>query len=148
MKISAKCDYACRAVLELTLAYPSGELLRISDIAASQTIPKKYLVQILIQLKRTGIVSSVRGKSGGYRLAKRPDQITVGDVVRTIDGAPKLSGCIEPGAEKSCSQFENCAFRIVWKNLEENITDLLDSVTLEDISNKLKDSLEAAMYEI
>lgn len=148
MKISAKCDYACRAVLELTLAYPSGELLRISDIAASQSIPKKYLVQILIQLKGAGILSSVRGKNGGYRLAKRPDQIRVGDIAKAIDGPLTLIGCIDPGAKKSCPQFENCAFKQMWKELEKKITGLLDSVTFEDISNRLKDSVEMAMYEI
>ncbi len=148
MKISARCDYACRAVLELTLAYPSGELLRISDIAASQNIPPKYLVQILIQLKRAGLLASTRGKSGGYRLAKRPDQICVGDVARAIDGPLMLIGCIDPGAKKACPQFESCAFRQMWKELEKKITGLLDSVTFEDIGNRLKDSVEIAMYEI
>jgi Rrf2 family protein len=148
MKISAKCDYACRAVFELTLAHPSGELLRISDIAASQNIPPKYLVQILIQLKGAGILSSVRGKSGGYRLAKRPDQISVGDVVKAIEGPLRLIGCIAPGAKKSCPQFENCAFMLIWRELEKKMTALLGSATFEDISNRLKDSVEIAMYEI
>ena len=148
MKISAKCDYACRAVLELTLAYPTGELLRISDIAASQNIPPKYLVQILIQLKGAGILSSVRGKNGGYRLAKRPDQISVGDIARAIDGPLTLIGCIDPGAKKTCHQFDSCAFRLLWKELEEKITEQLNSVTFEDISNRLKNSVEMAMYEI
>jgi Rrf2 family protein len=148
MKITARCDYACRAVLELTLAYPTGELLRISDIATSQSIPKKYLVQILIQLKGAGILSSVRGKSGGYRLAKRPDQISVGDVVTAIDGPLRLIGCIATEAKKGCPQFESCAFMLIWRELEKNITELLDSATFEDMSNRLKDSVETAMYEI
>ena len=148
MKISARCDYACRAVLELTLAYTSGELLRISDIAASQNIPPKYLVQILIQLKGAGILSSVRGKSGGYRLAKRPDQISVGDVVMAIDGPLRLIGCIAPGAKKNCPQFENCAVRRLWIELESKIIGLLESATFEYIRNRFKDSVETAMYEI
>jgi Rrf2 family cysteine metabolism transcriptional repressor len=148
MKISAKCDYACQAVLELTIASPTGELLRIADIAASQSISKKYLVQILIQLKRAGIVASTRAKSGGYRLARRADQITVGDVFRTIDGLLMLIECIEPEAKKTCKQAAVCAFRGLWKDLEQKISTQLDSVTFEDIRNRLRDSMEASMYDI
>lgn len=87
VKLSVKSDYAMRAVLELARAHPSGEVQRVEDIAARRGIPPNYLVQILLELKARGLVRSVRGKEGGYRLAKAPAEITFGDVLRAVNGA-------------------------------------------------------------
>ena len=86
MKLSVKSDYAMCAVLELARAHPSGAVQRVEDIAAHRRIPPNYLVQILIELKSRGLVQSVRGKAGGYRLARPPAEITFGDVLRAIHG--------------------------------------------------------------
>lgn len=86
MKLSVKSDYAARAVLGLARHYPTGVALRAEDLAAEQGIPANYLVQILIELKSQGIARSVRGKEGGYLLAKPPAEINLGDVLRAVHG--------------------------------------------------------------
>src|SRR5271154_377095 len=95
MKLSAKRDYAARAGLGLSRHYQSGESLRVEDLAAEQGIPPNYLVQILIELKSQQIVKSLRGKEGGYMLARSPAEITMADVLRCVHGkvfdSPALS---------------------------------------------------------
>jgi Rrf2 family transcriptional regulator, cysteine metabolism repressor len=95
VKLSVKSDYAARAVLGLARHYPTGGALRVEDLASEQGIPGNYLVQILIELKAQGIVRSLRGKEGGYLLAKPPTDITLGDVLRAVHGtvfdSPALS---------------------------------------------------------
>jgi len=86
VKLSVKSDYAARAVLGLARHYPNGEALRVEDLAAEQNIPANYLVQILIELKAQGIARSVRGKEGGYLLARLPAEITLADVLRAVHG--------------------------------------------------------------
>jgi Rrf2 family protein len=86
VKLSVKSDYAARAVLGLARHYPTGIALRVEDLATEQGIPSNYLVQILIELKAQGIVRSLRGKDGGYLLARPPAEITLGDVLRSVHG--------------------------------------------------------------
>src|SRR5271163_4405262 len=86
MKLSAKSDYAARAVLGLARHYQSGESVRVEDLAEQQGIPPNYLVQILIELKSQQLVKSVRGKEGGYLLARPPGEITMADVLRCVHG--------------------------------------------------------------
>jgi len=86
MKLSVKSDYAARAVLGLALQHPAGKPVRIESLAKAQAVPANYLVQILIELKGQGIVKSVRGKEGGYRLARQPADITLADVLEAVHG--------------------------------------------------------------
>jgi Rrf2 family protein len=86
MRISAKGEYAIKAMLDLSLRQPDG-LVSIQEIAARQSIPQRYLEQVLLQLKRAALVESKRGATGGYHLAKPPDVITVGEVLRAVEGA-------------------------------------------------------------
>lgn len=86
MKASVKSDYACRAVEALALHHPNTRPLRIDEIAERESIPANYLVQILIELKSKGLIQSRRGKAGGYMLARLPREITLGDVLRAIQG--------------------------------------------------------------
>ena len=86
MKLSVKSDYAARAVLGLARHYPTGAALRVEDLASGQGVPANYLVQILIELKAQGIAKSVRGKEGGYLLARAPAEISLGDVLRAVHG--------------------------------------------------------------
>ena len=86
MKLSVRSDYAARAVLGLARHYPTGTALRVEDLASEQGIPPNYLVQILIDLKAKGIAKSVRGKEGGYLLARTPVEITLGDILRAAHG--------------------------------------------------------------
>lgn len=86
MRISAKAEYACLSIIELARPGSLGVPKRIREIAASQGIPERYLVQILLQLKAAGLVSSARGSEGGYQLARGADEITVADVIAAVDG--------------------------------------------------------------
>lgn len=86
MKVSAKAEYACLAMLALAGRRPEDPPVRIREIAEAFEIPERYLVQILLQLKGAGLVQSTRGASGGYRLARPADQISVGEVLASIDG--------------------------------------------------------------
>ena len=86
MNISAKVEYACIALLELSASYGSGRPVQIRRIAEANGVPFRFLVQILLQLKGAGLVASTRGASGGYQLTKAPDDVTLGEVMRLIDG--------------------------------------------------------------
>src|SRR5207302_9373299 len=86
MKLSAKTEYACIAMLELARRYETGEPVRIREIADEHGIPPRFLVQILLQLKGAGYVASTRGASGGYQLLKAPEKISLGEVMRVNDG--------------------------------------------------------------
>ena len=95
MKLSVKSDYAARAVLGLAQRYQTGETVKVEELADEQGVPASYLVQILIELKSQRIVKSLRGKEGGYLLARPPGEITLGDVLRCVHGqvfdSPALS---------------------------------------------------------
>ena len=140
MRISARCDYACKALLELSLHWPSKEPLQIQQISEKQGIPQRYLVQILIQLKRLGYVASHRGKQGGYTLAKDPGDIRLGEVIRDITGP------LVPIAESVVS--ERSEFLGIWKRVEEVMAKVLDDVSFKDICSKTAMKEEAIVYQI
>jgi Rrf2 family protein len=96
VKVSAKTEYACIAMLELAASYGSGEPVRIGKIADENGIPSRFLVQILLQLKGAGFVSSTRGAAGGYELIKPPEEITLGDVMTVIDGSDETATSSAP----------------------------------------------------
>lgn len=140
MGISAKCDYACRAILELALHWPNGKPLSIHQISKNQDIPMKYLVHILIQLKKIGLVESVRGKQGGYKLAKAPHKISLGEVTGEIGGS------LLPIANSA--RRNQSVFTEIWKETGKAMSQVLDKITFEDIVNKVKVIKEAIVYQI
>ena len=140
MRISARCDYACKALLELALHWPSKEPVHIQTISKRHNIPMKYLVQILIQLKRAGLVASIRGKEGGYNLAKAPGEITLGKVIRQT-GGPLLP--LASSAAKKESVFVT-----IWKEVEGAMARILDKVTFEDILKKSRGIEKTIVYQI
>ena len=140
MRISARCDYACKALLELALHWPNKGSLTIHTISEKQNIPVKYLVHILIQLKRMGLVESLRGKQGGYRLAKPPNRISLGEVIREV-GGPLLAVANSAAKEES-------VFATTWKEMEGAMAKVIDRITFEDIANKEKGMKGAIVYQI
>jgi Rrf2 family cysteine metabolism transcriptional repressor len=139
MKLTAKTDYAVLAVIGLARHYQSGESVRIEDLAEQQGIPRTYLVQILIELKAQKLVKSVRGKSGGYLLARPPGQITLADVLRTVHGqvfdSPALS-------EPQCPP----ELRSAWTKLQKAVDDAADSITFQSLLEETSE--RAKMYYI
>ncbi|MDP8213085.1 MAG: Rrf2 family transcriptional regulator [Candidatus Zapsychrus exili] len=128
MRISARCDYACRALLELSLHWPSKEPLQIHSISDKQGIPIRYLVQILIQLKGEGLVASLRGKEGGYLLAVAPDKISLGQVIRSVGGS------ILPMADSAKSK--DSIFNSIWNDVDKAMSQVIDNITFEDLCEK------------
>jgi len=126
VKLSVKSDYAARAVLGLARHHPSGDAVRVEDLAAEQGVPANYLVQILIELKAQGIARSIRGKDGGYLLARPPAEITLGDVLRSVHGTvfdtPALS-------DPDCPP----ELRRAWQKLQAAMEMAANSVTFQQM---------------
>lgn len=126
MKLPVKSDYAARAVLGLARHFPTGEAVRVETLATEQSIPPNYLIQILIELKAQAIVRSVRGKEGGYLLARAPAEITLADVLCAVHGkvfdSPALS-------DPECPP----ELRQAWKKLQETMHAAASAVTFQTL---------------
>src|SRR3989441_2625857 len=134
MKLSTRGEYALRALLVLGLNY-GPHVVRIQTISEHQNIPKRFLEQILNDLKSAGIVHSRRGMSGGYRLARRPEEITLAAVIRHIEGALAPVSCVsERFYEKcSCPDESKCAIRSVMKEIREAVVQIAERTTIADL---------------
>ena len=131
MRISTKGRYALRLMLDLAL-HDTGENIALKTIAKRQNISGKYLEQIIGMLTKAGFVKSVRGSSGGYRLAKAPEEYTVGDILRLTEGSLAPVACVEEGVE-TCPKAENCVTLTLWKQLNDAINGVVDHVTVADL---------------
>ncbi len=138
MKISTKGRYALRMMLDLAL-HDTGEYISLKDISGRQLITVKYLEQIVTALTKANYVRSQRGNNGGYRLSRKPEEYTCGDILRVMEGALDPIGCIQDPEE--CLRSENCTILPFWKNFAKVVNDYVDSVTLQD----LKEQAEAMM---
>lgn len=132
MKLSTKGKYGVRAVVEIARRFGKGPIT-IKEIADRQGISFSYLEQILHKLGKAGMIESVRGPAGGYLLARKPSELTIGDIVRTLEGPIALSHCLEPGESEECSQTDACVARMVWAQVGAKIEEALDSITFEDL---------------
>ena len=134
MKISTKGRYALRMLYDLALHHEEG-YISLKDIAERQNISKKYLEQIVPLLNKTGLLRTNRGNKGGYMLAGRPDEVTVGDILRATEGSLAPVACLdfEPN---ECPRINECATLYVWEGLFKAITDYLDSITIQDIIDR------------
>lgn len=136
MKISTKGRYAVRVMLDLAMN-STGECIKVKEIAARQDISEKYLEQIISVLHRAGYVRSVRGAQGGYRLAKAPENYTVGMILRVTEGSLAPVACVEEGAA-ACERYGDCETLEVWKELAKAIDGVVDGVTLADLAARQK----------
>ncbi|WP_034658386.1 Rrf2 family transcriptional regulator [Chelativorans sp. J32] len=145
--ISQKAKYALRALIALARAENPGDVLLISDIAERQRIPKKFLEQILLDLKHHGVVVSRRGKLGGYLLLKKPSEITFGEVLRIIDGPIAPLPCLSRMAYRrceDCAEEEACEVRRVFARVAAATRDVLDGTTIADcIMGEVRDEARA-----
>jgi Rrf2 family protein len=135
MKISTKGRYGLRAMAEIASA--NGERLAIKTIAARQDISEAYLEQIIASLKRSGLVKSLRGSSGGYVLAKPMEEIKVGDVLRSLEGPLSVADC----TDARCGVCQTCVAKGVWEKLQNSIDAVIDGVTLKDLISPDKESV-------
>ena len=138
MKLSKKSEYGLRALIELTQAHGTATLQR-HEIAARQHIPVEFLEQILLALKRAGLLSSRRGMKGGYSLIKPPDEISLGQVIRILDGPLAPIGCVSKTAYQKCSDCpyadkSRCPVQSVMGTVRDAIAGILDHYTLADFA--------------
>jgi Rrf2 family protein len=132
--ITQKAKYAFKALFHLA-AQPNGASLQIEEIAAGAAVPRKFLEHILLDLKHKGIVASRRGRSGGYTLIKRPDEMTIGSILRAVDGPIAPLPCISRTAYRrctDCSDEKTCAVRRLFADTYAAQLLLLDGTTLHD----------------
>ena len=131
MNISQKCQYALRAVFELARR-SAGETVTGSQIAQLQAIPPRFLELILGQLRRAGVVESRRGAQGGYRLAVEPRALSVGQVIRFVDGPVAPVRCVA-GEGEDCPFQGDCAFMGLWERAGEAVNRVYDETTFQDL---------------
>ncbi|MCD7871992.1 MAG: Rrf2 family transcriptional regulator [Clostridiales bacterium] len=134
MKISTKGRYALRLMIDLALNN-TGENVSIKSISARQNISTKYLEQIISMLNRAGYVKSERGSNGGYRLAKKPEEYTVGMILRLTEGSLAITACTED-EENQCSRYGVCPTVKIWEKLNKAISDVVDNVTIADLAEE------------
>ena len=131
MKISTKGRYALRLMLDLAM-HNDGNPVRIKDIAERQEVSDKYLEHIISNLNKAGYVKSIRGPQGGYKLSKDPSYYTVGMILRLTEGSLAPVACLDDEVNE-CVRQENCATLKLWKQLDEAIKSVVDTVTLEQL---------------
>ena len=137
MKISTKGRYALRLMLDLAVN-DTGEYITIKNIAKRQEISDKYLEQIITQLSKAGFVKSARGAQGGYMLARRPDEYTVGEILRLMEGSLSPVPCLECSSEV-CARASECVTLEVWQELQSAINKVVDNITLADLVTRQKE---------
>lgn len=143
MRVSAKAEYACFAMIELAANYADGQPVRVKTIADAHGIPQRFLVQILLQLKGAGLVASVRGASGGYQLAKHPTLITLADIIRTIDSTLPARSSAAARDDSAAVQ----AVRAVWDQIQTEERRRMEEWTLADLVRKAQQS-NSLTYQI
>lgn len=150
MKLSSKGEYAMRALLDLALHQEEG-LVQTSDIASRTHIPLKYLEQILLSLKAAGLAASKRGVGGGYSLARPPEEISMGDVLRLLEGAQEIVSCAG-NAMGNCPIKQTCSIRGVLAEARDAMVRVVDQTSFADLASRSRElnraALENPMYYI
>ncbi len=146
MKISTKGRYAVRIMVDLAL-HNTGECIKVKDIAERQEISEKYLEQIIAALNRAGYVKSVRGAQGGYRLVKKPQEYTVGMILRLTEGSLAPVSCLEDDSVL-CNRIDTCETVQVWKDLYRAINQVVDGITIADLVERHNNRVGALDFSI
>lgn len=144
MYLSAKEQYALQALTELSRVYVRGQCATMEMIAERFRIPKKYLVQVLIDLRRSGLITSKRGLNGGYRLARSPEDVTFGDVSRAVAGEPLAFDHKSREKREAKDQIPDQALRNCWKEVVSSVSEILDSRTFKGVLDRDEKNWEIA----
>jgi Rrf2 family protein len=146
MRLTYKGDYSIKIILELAMHHGKG-VMTIQELSKKGDVPIKFLEQVLLDLKRGGFVESKRGKKGGYELAKRPDQIKLGEIVRYIDGPTEPIACVSD-RYKGCKEADRCVLRNIWQRVDGAISGIIDNITFEDLAQQSQRQRLANDYSI
>lgn len=133
--LSKKAKYGIRAVLALAKNHNKGSM-RIADLAQSEAIPKKFLELILLELKKAGILHSIKGKGGGYVLGREMDAISMGEIIRVLDGPLAPVPCVSETAYRKCEDCideRTCGIRVIMKKVRNSIAEILDGTNLNSL---------------
>lgn len=136
MKLSTRGRYGLKAMFQLALHYGEGPI-PLNVIASQQELSENYLEQLFSALRKDGLIKSVRGAQGGYMLARHPEKITVGNILRVLEGDMAPVECVMSDAV-SCDKEESCVTKLVWMRIKDSINSVIDSITLQDMLNEQK----------
>jgi len=139
MKIGSKGDYGLRALIDLAEHHGLPKVVQAKDIAERQAIPKDYLALIMIDLRKAGLVVSIRGPGGGYRLSRPPEELTMGQALRALEGPVTLLDCTTDLGFGECSISLRCRMRNVWIEANKAVMSILDSTTIADLCRPKRD---------
>ena len=147
MKLTTKGRYGLRAAIDLAM-YAKTEPVSLSDVAERQNISISYLEQLIAKLKKAGIVQSTRGAQGGYSLAKAPEEISVGEILRALEGnlSPVDCSAVAGAGESECASSDFCVTQYVWKRISDSINDTVNAIFLSELmteSEKVKNRASA-----
>ncbi len=131
MKLSTRGRYGLKAMFQLSLHYGEGPI-PLKQIADIQSLSENYLEQLFSALRKEGLIDSVRGAQGGYMLSKDPDQITVGQILRTLEGNMAPSDCVIDN-DFGCEKESKCVTKLVWLKIKDSIDEVIDSISLQDM---------------
>lgn len=146
MKLSTKGKYGVKALFELAMHHGSDPL-SLKAIAERQGLSEHYLEQLVAPLRKAGLVTSIRGAQGGYRLSRPADQITVGDVIRVLEGPIGYTDCASEGeSDPACSA--GCPVHGVWERVTRQIVAVIDGITLQDLVDEARTGQENLIYHI
>jgi Rrf2 family protein len=147
MRITAKGEYAAKAVLYLSLKHP--QIVTIHEVAQSHSIPVKYLEHILLALKKAGLLESHRGVHGGYTLARPPREISVGEVLRVVDGKFSRSSCLEVDLRHhyTCPDMSACGLKQVWEDVQTSVESILFRTNFDEVRRRTLRAMSASDRE-
>lgn len=131
MKLSTRGRYGLKAMYQLACHYGEGPI-PLNSIAEEQDLSENYLEQLVATLRKEGLLNSVRGAQGGYMLAKPPEDITVGNILRILEGDLAPADCVID-EEYECAKEESCVTKLVWMRIRDSIDEVIDSITLKDM---------------
>lgn len=136
LTLSSKGEYGVRAMFEIARDYKKGPLA-IKEIARRQGMSVPYLEQLLNKLRRAGLINSQKGPGGGYVLVKKPDDISIRVILKTLEGPVAIANCLNPLRGKpECSLIEKCVSRLLWQSLGKKVEEFLETITLDDLLNE------------
>ncbi len=143
MRISAKAEYACVAMVELATRFRTGQPVQIKAIAEGHGISPRFLVQILLQLKGAGLVASSRGVAGGYQLARAPETIDLAEIINTVDRSPEAPSALNALPPSPVAE----SLRPVWKEVNQAEQQILQKTTLADLARRIQEK-DVTSYQI
>jgi len=137
MRLSTKGRYGLEAMLDISIHRSEGQI-NLKSISERLGISENYLEQLFMALRKAGLVKSIRGSQGGYILAREPENITIGSILRTLEGSLAPVSCVNEDATASCIRSNECVTKIVWAKIRDEINQVVDFITLEYLTDEYR----------